>query len=467
MSGTRSHLSRRAVLRALLGGGTAAFAGAPLGLSLMSAAAPSRAASADDYRALVCVLLAGGADSFNMLVPSDPDGHAEYAAARSDLALPLGDLVELAGTHQGGRRFGMHPGLAPLAPLFESGELAWLANAGSLVEPTSPDALAAGTARLPLGLYSHSDQIAQWQTAVADVRTGRGVGGRIADLLGDVNGVVPVSMNLSVSGTNVFQSGAASREYAIDPRSGGAPVPAGYGEDAEGGEILTPAIDAMLAAPRSRILRAAYGERFAAALAAGEAFNDALAATPVPATPFPASPFGDALALIAHVIAARGALGPVRQTFFVNFGGWDHHDDVLDNQAAMLPVVGHGLAAFRDAMVELGVHGRVTTFTISDFGRTLSSNGKGSDHGWGGNALILGGAVNGGELHGNYPSLALGSALDTGRGRLLPTTSVAELYAEMALWFGVAPSDVPLVVPNIGRFADVSGGVLPVGFLRG
>ncbi|MEE4297943.1 MAG: DUF1501 domain-containing protein [Pseudomonadales bacterium] len=451
--------------RAFLGRSIASSAGFSLtGTSLMQLGAAAHAQSAGGYRALVCILLAGGADSFNMLVPTDDDGYGEYAGIRSDLALARETLAALAGTHQGGRTFGLHEALAPLAPLFDEGELAWVVNAGSLVEPTTPQAVQAGTARLPLGLYSHADQIEQWQTSLADARSGVGVGGRIADLLGDVNPTSPISMNVSTSGTNVFQSGAVSREFSIDPREGGAPSAAGYARGDEGSPIIRPAVNAILAESRRNLLRGAYGARFAEALAAGEAFNAALASPPSFTTAFAEDPFSQQLRLIANVIASRDALAVNRQTFFVTYGGWDHHDGLIENQARMLPAVAAGLTAFRDAMVQLGTHGDVTTFTISDFGRTLTSNGRGSDHGWGGNQLVLGGSVAGGALYGEFPELAQDAPLDTGRGRFIPTLSVDEFYADLALWFGLAPSDLSMVIPNIGRFYT-PGGAPPIGFM--
>jgi uncharacterized protein (DUF1501 family) len=271
-------------------------------------------------------------------------------------------------------------------------------------------------------------------------------------------------MNISVSGTNRFQGGVRTGEYSIDAGAGGAVIAAGYGAGQEGGEIVTPAVDGILAAPRADLLRAFYGTRLRQALEAGTAFNAALAASTPPTTAFGSDPFSRNMALIAAVIAARGALGARRQTFFVNYGGWDHHDDVLANMDRMLPAVNAGLASFRDAMVELGVHDAVTTFTISDFGRTLTSNGKGSDHGWGGNMMVMGGAVAGGAIHGSFPDLAPGAPLDTGRGRFIPTTSVDEIHGELALWFGIPTTELELVVPNLARFWSPGGGP-PVGFM--
>jgi uncharacterized protein (DUF1501 family) len=167
--------------------------------------------------------------------------------------------------------------------------------------------------------------------------------------------------------------------------------------------------------------------------------------------------------MIALTIAARQALCMKRQTFFVEFGGWDHHDEVVLNQAAMLPVVSRALSEFHSALVELDVVGEVTTFTASDFGRTLSSNGRGSDHAWGGNHLVMGPAVGGGDIYGSFPNLYPNNPLDTGRGRLIPTTSVDAYAAQLALWFGVPRADLPRVLPNIGRFWSTSSPTLPLG----
>ena len=183
------------------------------------------------------------------------------------------------------------------------------------------------------------------------------------------------------------------------------------------------------------------------------------------ATAFSGNRFSQALKQIARVIGARDALGASRQTYFVNVGGWDHHDEVLDNQAAMLPMISKGLAEFRDALVELGVFDDVTTFTTSDFGRTLTSNGRGSDHGWGGHHIVMGGAVNGGTIYGRYPELSMSSPLDVGRGVYAPTTSIDEYFAELATWFGVAASDLDRVLPNVRSFYTPGSPDLPIGFL--
>ncbi|MEM7010577.1 MAG: DUF1501 domain-containing protein, partial [Verrucomicrobiota bacterium] len=173
-----------------------------------------------------------------------------------------------------------------------------------------------------------------------------------------------------------------------------------------------------------------------------------------------------AFQMIAKTIAARQTLNVKRQTFFVLLGGWDHHDEVLNNMTNMLPLVSKGLSEFNSAMTELGIQDKVTTFTASDFARTLTSNGQGSDHGWGGNHIVMGGAVNGGQIYGTYPNLYEGNPLDTGRGRLIPTTSVDEMFAELAKWFGVSSADLDSLFPNLDRFYDSSSSSLPLGFMN-
>tara|TARA_R110002110_G_scaffold415561_2_gene650957 strand:- start:188730 stop:190070 length:1341 start_codon:yes stop_codon:yes gene_type:complete len=423
------------------------------------------AQSADDYRALVCVLLAGGNDSYNMLVPLDMDHHARYAALRSDLALDRSSLLPLAGSADDGRRYGLHPGMSALQTLFAQGDAALLSNVGTLIEPFDPVAVDNGNARTPLGLFSHADQIAQWQTAIYDDRVAQGWGGRAADLLQGVNVANGISMNISLSGNNIFQSGNDVAEYAVEADGDGAVGINGYDDGTQFGEYRKATIDALLAVEQPNILRREYRNRLFGAIEAQQVFSAALATAPGIASPFSEDYFAQSLRQIARIIAVRDTLGVKRQTFFITVGGWDHHDEVLQNQAAMLPQISGGLLQFRNALQELGVADQVTTFTTSDFGRTLTSNGKGSDHGWGGHHVIMGGAVNGGYF-GAYPDIRPGNPLDVGRGIYAPTTSVDEYFAELALWFGVPRSQLATVLPGVGRFYAPSSTRMPLGFMR-
>ncbi|NKB99994.1 MAG: DUF1501 domain-containing protein [Pseudomonadales bacterium] len=442
--------------RRFLGHAGIALAGST---QLSTFARVAHAAPGGDYCAMVCILLAGGADSFNILTPYDDDRYTEYATTRSDLALPQEDLLPLSFVGGAGAEFAVHPGMSEVQSLFDSGDLAFLANIGPLAEPTSRAAYDAGTVELPLGLFSHSDQIAVWQTATAGSRVNTGFAGRVADILEPRIATGPVSMNISMSGTSLFQTGEQITGYVMDPGEGVRTV-AGYGD---GSETLVPIIDNLLAIDYGDPFRSTYANGLRDAIDSGAELSSALTGAPPLSTAFSDTDFSTAMRQIANVISVRGALGVERQTFFVTVGGWDHHDEVLDNQARMLPGISQGLAEFHAALTELGVLDQVTTFSISDFGRTLTSNGRGSDHGWGGNQFVMGGGVNGGQIFGDYPSLALGTDLDLGRGRFLPTMSTDELYGDLALWFGVAPEELSTVLPNIGRFYDTSGGGSPLG----
>lgn len=446
-------------------------AGATLGSSLLQLgyARQASAQGTSDYKALVCILLAGGNDSYNMLVPYDGDQYTRYADIRSDLALARDSLRPLSGTDVRGRRYGVHPGMPGLQSLFASGEAALLAGVGTLLQPMDASQLQNGSVPTPLGLFSHSDQIQQWQTAVSNERIAQGWGGRIADILEQGNPANGISMNISLAGNNVFQSGSLAGPYAISPGGNGAPALAGYDDSGDRGEFTRTAIDSLLAATQSQLFRREYGNRLRSAIDSQVTFVNALEGIADPPTPFSDAPFSLAMRQIARVIAARDALGATRQTFFVTVGGWDHHDDVLDNQAAMLPGIDTGLREFQNAMNAMGTSSQVTTFTTSDFGRTLTSNGKGSDHGWGGHHIVMGGAVHGGQIYGEYPEIYPGNPLDVGRGIYAPTTSVDEYFAELALWFGVSTTDLAQVLPNIGRFYDSAsysaGGNAPLGFM--
>ena len=352
-----------------------------------------------------------------------------------------------------------------LQALFNDGKAAMLSSVGTLLEPTDPAKLVRQTANAPLGLFSHSDQIQQWQTAVSDERVAQGWGGRLADLLEAGNPVNGISMNISLAGNNVFQSGNLTSPYAISSEDDGAPALSGYNDPGRRGAFTRAAIDALLGADSDNVFRREYSGRLSTAIESQVVFVDALNSGADLPTAFSDGPFSAALRQIARVISAREALGARRQTFFVTVGGWDHHDDVLDNQAAMLPGIDTGLAEFYRALSAMGVDSQVTTFTTSDFGRTLTSNGKGSDHGWSGHHIIMGGAVNGGQVYGEYPDIYPGNPLDVGRGIYAPTTAVDEYFAELALWFGVSGDDLASVLPNIGRFYSPATGGRPLGFL--
>ena len=454
--------TRRKFLRST---STLGFAGSLGGLTALQLGYVRQASAAtfSDYKALVCVLLAGGNDSYNMLVPTSNGQYNQYQQLRSDLALPQLDLLPLAGSHNG-ETYGVHPGMPQVQQMYDAGDLAFIANVGPLVDHVDKVAVEAGIG-IPLGVFSHADQIQTWQTAVPNDRIAQGWGGRMADVLQDANLANGISMNISLSGTNVFQSGASVTPYSIQATDQGAAGVNAYDDGTEFGAFRKRMVDDLLAVSRDNLLRREYTQRLRGAIDANALFVDALASAPVLTTAFSEGPFSQALRQIARVIGARSQLGAVRQTFFVTVGGWDHHDEVLDNQAGMLPAISAGLSEFRDALNELGVFADVTTFTTSDFGRTLTSNGRGSDHGWGGNHMVMGGSVNGGQFFGQYPELSGVSPLDVGRGVLIPTTSVDEYFTDLALWYGLAPADLDRVLPNVRTFYSPESGVPALGLM--
>ncbi len=421
------------------------------------------ACDVSDYKGLVCLFLGGGIDSFNVLVPRGAAEYAEYAAARSDLALAQDVLLPIQPTTPDGREYGLHPGLLELQALFEQGHLALIANVGTLVEPTTLQQFRNGSAALPLGLFSHADQAMHWQTSIPDQRTAVGWGGRIADILQEGNCNQNISLNISLAGSNVFQTGRNTMHYTINEN--GSQGLWGYGEPGASQRVRTEAVDGLLGQQYLHLFEKTYAARMRSAIDAHVEFSAAIDALPPLTTVFSDTGLSRRFRMIALTIAAREALGMRRQCFFLEAGGWDHHDEVLVNQGAMLPVISRALSEFYAALVELGVADRVTVFTASDFGRTLTSNGRGSDHAWGGNHLVLGGAVAGGNIYGSFPPLYLGNPLDTERGRLIPTMSCDELFAELALWYGVPAADLELVLPNIGRFYTPGSSASPVGFL--
>lgn len=484
-----THLSRR---RFLGHAGCAAMSALPvlntlLNLRLASCIANAAPPAPGEYRALVCLFQSGGNDSFNVLAPysgasaTNASAFAEYTASRGNLALTQAALHEIHPLNTPSRTFGVHPSMPQLAALFEAGKAAFVANVGTLIEPVQNRAqVAAASKRLPLGLYSHSDQIEQWQTSVPHSRSGVGWAGRMMDLIKDLNASQTVSMNISMDGSNVFQTGITGAEYAVDPGNdsaptGGAVALAGYaaGYNVNNGvtNAASTAVDSQLALNYTNLLQQTFQQKRRTAQDAYALYSTATAGTLPGNVTFPNTQLGRQLRQVALALMGRTALGAVRQTFFVNRGGWDHHSATLALQLGMLGEVDAAVSAFWQQLVALGLENQVTLFSASDFGRTLTSNDQGSDHAWGGNHFVVGGSVVGRKIYGAYPSLAVNpdtgpevNPLDTGRGRLIPTTSCDQFFAEMALWLGVPASSLPLILPNIGNFY-AGGSAPPLGFL--
>jgi len=416
-----------------------------------------------DFKALVCLFLAGGNDANNIVIPIDAAGYRAYATGRGALALPLTSALGVTPKTSDGHAYGLHPAMPELQSLFGQGKFAVLSNVGTLVAPTTKTQYNARSVPLPPQLFSHSDQQVQWQSSVPDQTFSTGWGGRLADLTNAFNSNNAVSMSMSLDGDNSFQVSRTVVQFAVNP--GGAIVLAGTGTAAN--SIRAQAMNDLVAAPNDNLFKSAYGGLTRAAIANSESISSFLTGPDPFTTAFPASNLGQQLRTIARLIAAAPQLNLKRQVFFARMGGFDLHNGQIDAanptlgaHANLLRDVSQSLGAFYNATVELGCADQVTAFTASDFGRAFSTNGDGSDHGWGSHHFVVGGAVKGGDIYGRMPEWAINGPDDTGYGRWIPTTSVDEYSATLASWFGVSATNLAVVLPNIGRFAKPNLGFL-------
>ncbi len=418
-----------------------------------------------DYKALVCLMLGGGNDSYNMLIPRGNNEYGEYATSRSNLAIPQNQILPISPNTSDGRSFGLHPAMSGMQQLFEGGDLAFLSNVGTLIEPSTKLDIKNKIVKTPLGLFSHSDQSQQWQTGRPHERTDIGWGGRVADLIQSMNSNDNISMNISLKGTNTFQKGNEVIPFAI--KNNGSIKIRGYGNDNSFDELRTQALNSMLERDYQDIYKNTYRNTVKTSNTSSIQYQEAVDNVPEFSTIFPEeNNLAEQLRMVARTIAIRDTLGFSRQTFYVQVGGFDNHDELLNGHMENLTQVNDALKYFNGVMNELNTNDCVTLFSISDFSRTLTSNGNGTDHGWGGNAFMMGGAVRGKDMYGDYPSLALGSNLDLRNGVMIPTTP-ADLYlAELALWFGVPASELATILPNISNFYDTNSGTPPIGFMN-
>ena len=442
-----------------------------LGLISSAAAANTRNSmftqTGSDYKALVCIMLAGGNDSYNMLVPRGVDEHADYAATRGDLAIPREDLLTINPTNTSGREFGLNPNMPNTQSLFEAGNLSFIANVGTLAAPTNITTFNNGSVGLPEGLFSHADQQQHWYTSLPDNRNAlTGWGGRMADILQSVNDNQNISMNISIGGSSLLGAGNTVQSYPISDNGDGAILLDGSNNNGFYESLKRQTFDSLLEETYANTLRRAYVNTIRNATNNSFEFASALSNIPDSSVSYDGTgDLGSDLQMIARTIAARDTLGMSKQTFFSRTRGWDHHANILEAHAEKLTELDVALKAFYDNLVELGIENNVTTFVVSDFARTLTSNGSGTDHAWGGNVMVMGGAVNGQQILGQYPDLYLGNERDLGRGRLIPTTSTDEYFAELALWFGASSSDLDQILPNINRFWTPTTGNYPIGFM--
>lgn len=426
----------------------------------------------NDYRALICFSMNGGNDSFNLLTPfKDPsDTNTQfdvYSDIRSDLALGLNDLTEITVNNPLNDRLALPNYINGMKDMYDSGDLAFLANIGSLVVPIADRDDYYTSVNNPVGLFSHSDQQMHWQTANPAVRTAKGWGGLMADMTEQNSCNSAVSINISLNGTNIYQTGNDAFSYVIHPTNGSIGIK-NYGNTNSLYSARDVAINNMMDHDFQDAFKNAYINKIKDSNDTHLLFSSAIDTVNLTQT-YGSSRVEESFAMIAKTIIAANTSTPLsnmkRQIFYVEMGGFDVHDEVLSSQEASFTEINAALSTFKEEMIQAGLHDKVTTFSISEFGRTLTSNGQGSDHGWGGNQFIMGGSVNGNKVYGTYPELDYNSSMEIGGGVYIPTMSADLYFAELALWFGVPKLDLPMLFPNIGEFYDIYSTENPLGLL--
>jgi uncharacterized protein (DUF1501 family) len=467
---TTSPISRRVFLRAAsglsaasaLGPTRGALATALTGLAAMASQSSQAANVAGPYRAIVCLFMNGGSDSHNWVVPVDATGYAQYAAVRRELTWPQASLATLPTPNQeAGRAFGMPLELDPLRRWYEAGRAAVVANVGPLQRPITKAEYQAGR-DVPAKLFSHNDQQSTWQS-LAPEGARSGWGGRMGDLLMSAN-QQPLFTAVSATGNAVFLSGGSVVQYQVGT---GGPIRArALGSSSVLGSASAGAVlSRTLAATGDNAMQAEYTRIMQRSIAADAQLSSAFAAANVPAIPSTvitpgttATLANDGLArqlrVVAQMIAAGQTLGMRRQVFMVSIGGFDTHANQMRDQPVLMARVAQSIDYFMTTMQTMGQLDNVTLFTASDFGRTLVSNGDGSDHGWGSHHFLVGGGTRGATIHGRFPVTATGTADDVGSGRLLPGIAVTELAAHLGAWLGLTAGELATVLPTLPNFGS-------------
>ncbi|HEY1498372.1 MAG TPA: DUF1501 domain-containing protein [Acidobacteriaceae bacterium] len=463
---TRRQFLRTASLATMSG-----ISASPFILGLNSLAAMAQGTGATDYRALVCVFLQGGNDGHGTVIATDAESFAAFTQARSGapgLAYPLAELLPIVpNTSQSGRTFGLNPNLAGIQNLFNAGRAAVVANTGTLITPATKAQVQANSVQLPDSLFSHFDQTAAWQAIASNGGSAEhvGWGGAVADLIESMN----MNSNsmftcISTAGIALFLSGQTSFQLNVTPAG---PIPIyGLQNSLFGSQAGSSALNSILTADETNL----FAKEYEVVVNRSMAAQALLASSMLPAGPtgvpnppqyldpttnmLTDNPLAASLQTVARIIGGRAGLGVNRQIFYVQLGSFDTHDGQAMTHAKLLTQLGQAMEYFDGLMNTAGIGNQVTTFTASDFGRTLTSNSDGTDHGWGSHHFVVGGAVQGHDMYGQYPVVGTDQANDVGQGRLIPTTAVDQYAGTLARWFGLSDSQIKQVFPNFANFGS-------------
>ncbi len=468
---TRRLLLKRAAQLGFMG------AAGPLAINL-AGIGEAAAFDSTDYKALVCIFLYGGNDYANTVVPYDEANYDLYSAIRGGgpnrteggIALARSALDATALTPLGGQvltdglQYALSPQLTGLKSLFDQGRLAVQLNVGPLVVPlTLADYLSTNRTAYPLPpkLFSHNDQQSVWQSLGSEGAT-VGWGGRLGDIAMNSNGNSLLTC-ISASGNAVFVAGRDALQYQISPN--GAIRVNGRTVDTPlyGSTALRDALHETITQTSSHAFENEYAIVTRRSIELEGVVNSALGGVMMDTsfdTDGVANPLANQMRVVARLIGARNTLNARRQVFFVSLGGFDNHNLLMQDHPRLMARLNEAMTQFYAATVELGVADKVVTFTASDFGRTLSSNADGSDHGWGGHHFVMGGAVAGGRFYGVAPHVSIQSSDQVGQGRLLPSTAVDEFATTLARWFGVTVGELPDLLPRSSNFDNVNAAFL-------
>lgn len=454
-----------------IGAKTIAGAGLALGADPLMTLAHAQDGSFDtggdgDYRALVCVFLHGGMDGFSLLVPTGDAEYNAYQRSRGALSLSRSQLLDLSSSSGDGAQsgVGLHSAAQPLMPLFDEGRLAMIANVGNIIEPTSRELYEAGAVNLPSQLFSHSDQAIQWQQLQGASRAKNGWGALAAEQIAAEQGRDYLT-SISVAGSNYWQSGEGHRPFTV--RESGVLTHNGLDASSDWQRPRADAFDRALQLDRRHVLEQAYAELHSRARSNTTELGALLSSRFGDDTDEPIAHNRDEdllaaqLNMVAKLIAVHSELGMRRQIFYVGMGGFDVHDNQNQELPELFGSLANALSGFQGAMDMYGLSENVTTFTASDFGRSLTSNGDGTDHGWGNHMFAMGGAVQGGTVYGTLPLLDVDGPDAVQNGRIVPTLAASQYAATLLGWLGLDDARMDTVLPTLSNFSSRN-----LGFMR-